>query len=75
MPLALRQAVQEMQANASAREFLETLDYPVSKPDILANAGEASLADLVQEALTKLPDREYESPEDVAEGRPPGSGL
>jgi hypothetical protein len=60
--------MQEMQANASARDFLETLDYPISKPDILANAREASLAASVQEALTKLPDREYKSPEDVTEG-------
>ncbi|TMF75667.1 MAG: DUF2795 domain-containing protein [Chloroflexi bacterium] len=68
MPHAVRPVMQEMQANASARDFLETLDYPISKPDILANAREASLAASVQEALTKLPDRDYESPEDVTEG-------
>jgi hypothetical protein len=68
MPLAVRLAVQEMQASASTREFLATLDYPISKPDILANAREVSLAASAQEALAKLPDREYESPTDVAEG-------
>ena len=57
-----------MQASVTARQFLASLDYPISKPDILANAREASLAASVQEALAKLPDREYESREDVAEG-------
>jgi hypothetical protein len=60
--------MQEMQASATTREFLAGLEYPISKPDILANAREASLAASVQEALAKLPDREYESREDVAEG-------
>ena len=68
MPFAVPRAVQEMQATASARQFLASLDYPISKPDLLANAREVSLAVSVQEALTKLPNREYESPEDVAEG-------
>jgi len=57
-----------MQASATARQFLASLDYPISKPDILANARETGLPTSVQEALTKLPDREYESPEDVSEG-------
>jgi hypothetical protein len=64
----LRLAMQEMQANESTGRFLEALDYPISKPDILANARRASLAASVQEALAKLPDREYDSPEDVTEG-------
>ena len=68
MPLAVRGAVQEIQANASVRQFLASLDYPISKADILANAQETGLPASVQEALTKLPDRMYESPEGVAEG-------
>ena len=57
-----------MQASASARQILASLDYPISKLGILANAREVSVEASLQEALTKLPDREYESPEDVAEG-------
>lgn len=57
--------MQEMQASEVADQFVKGLDYPIAKPAILGAAREASLGPTVQEALNKLPDREYADAEDL----------
>ena len=57
--------MQEMQASEVASQFVEGLDYPIAKADIVAAAREGSLGPTIQEALNKLPDREYVDPEDL----------
>ena len=57
--------MQEMQAAKAADEFLKSLEYPARKHSILAAAREAGLGPTVQEALDKLPDREYGNSEEL----------
>src|SRR5207237_9024046 len=58
MTFAHTTGVQEMQARAVASQFVEGLDYPISKAAIIAAAREASVGPTLEEALKKLPDRE-----------------
>ncbi|TMC41987.1 MAG: DUF2795 domain-containing protein, partial [Chloroflexi bacterium] len=64
MALALGAAVQELQASQVADQFVKGLDYPIAKTQIVNAARDASLGPAVQEALNKIPDREYADAED-----------
>jgi hypothetical protein len=57
--------MQEMQASKNAGEFFEGLDYPATKNAIVGKARQANLGPTVQDALEKLPDREYVDAEDL----------
>jgi uncharacterized protein DUF2795 len=57
--------MQEMQASGNASQFVNGLDYPTNKKEILRAARKAGVGPTVQDALNKLPDREYEDAEDV----------
>jgi uncharacterized protein DUF2795 len=57
--------MQEMRASKAAEEFVNGLDYPIAKSGILASARETALGPTVEEALNKLPDREYTDAEDL----------
>jgi hypothetical protein len=59
--------MQEIQASKAARQFVEGLEYPISKSAIVAAAREADLDMTVQDGLKKLPDREYVDPEDLTQ--------
>ena len=59
--------MQEMQANEIASQFVEGLDYPISRHAILEAAREASIDPMVFDSLKKLPDREYSAPEDLTQ--------
>jgi uncharacterized protein DUF2795 len=59
--------MQEMQESEVADQFVKGLDYPITKADIVSAAREASLSSTIQEALNKVPDREYSEPEDLTE--------
>jgi hypothetical protein len=57
--------MQEMQESKVASQFVEGLDYPISKVAIVAAAREGSLDGTLQDAVQKLPDREYVDAEDL----------
>jgi hypothetical protein len=57
--------MKEMQASGNASQFVEALEYPVSKNAILAAARATSVGPTVQDALNKIPDREYTDAEDL----------
>jgi len=57
--------MQEMQESEVADQFVKGLDYPIAKADILTAAREASVSSTIQEALNKIPDREYAEPEEL----------
>ena len=59
--------MQEMQESKVASQFVHGLDYPIAKADILAAAREASLDGTLQQALEKLPDRDYAEPEELTQ--------
>ena len=59
--------MQEMRESEVADQFVKGLDYPITKADIVSAAREASLSSTIQEALNKVPDREYSEPEDLTE--------
>jgi hypothetical protein len=59
--------MQEMNATKAADKFLEGLDYPISKADLVRAASEANLDDTILASFEKLFDREYRDAEDVAE--------
>jgi hypothetical protein len=65
MPLALGVGMHEMQASEIADQFVNGLDYPIAKADIVSAAREASLGPTILDALRKLPDREYVDAEDL----------
>jgi hypothetical protein len=65
--------MQEMQESRIAGDFLRTLDYPISKPDLLQAAQDSKLADPIRQTFEKLPDRSYEDAEDVTEALNAGS--
>jgi hypothetical protein len=67
MRLALEKAMQEMESSKVASQFVEGLEYPASKSAIVAAAREASLGATVQEAVEKLPDRDYSDAEDLTQ--------
>jgi uncharacterized protein DUF2795 len=56
-----------MQESEVADQFVKGLDYPIAKADIVSAAREASLSSTIQEALNKVPDREYSEPEELTE--------
>ena len=58
--------MQELQANAIVEQFLGGVTYPISRPKLLATAREAKIEHAIMEALEEIPDRDYESKEDVA---------
>jgi hypothetical protein len=51
-----------MRASEIASQFVEGLDYPISRSAILAAAREASIDPTVLDSLKKIPDREYSEP-------------
>ena len=59
--------MQEMQASEVADQFVRGLDYPIAKAEILTAARDASLSSTIQEALNKVPDREYGEPEELTQ--------
>jgi len=59
--------MQEMQESEVADQFVKGLDYPIAKAEIVTAAREASLSSTIQEALNKLPEREYSGPEDLTQ--------
>jgi uncharacterized protein DUF2795 len=59
--------MQEMQTSEVADQFVKGLDYPVSKSSIVAAAREADLSSTIQEALKKLPEREYAKPDELTQ--------
>ena len=59
--------MQEMQASEVASQFVEGLDYPISKDAIIAAAREGAVGPTLEEALKKLPDREYSEPEELTQ--------
>jgi hypothetical protein len=67
MTFALVVGMQEMQASEAAGQFVEGLDYPISKDAIVAAARMASVGSGPQEAVEKLPDREYSEPQDLTQ--------
>ena len=54
--------MQEMRITEIASQFVEGLDYPISKAAILEAAREAKIDPTVQDSLKKLPDQEYSEP-------------
>ena len=59
--------MQEMQASEAASQFVAGLDYPISKDAIVAAARETSVGPTLQDAINKLPDREYSEPEELTQ--------
>jgi len=59
--------MQEMQESEIADQFVYGLDYPVSKNSIVDAAREANLSATIQEALKKLPEREYATPDELTQ--------
>jgi hypothetical protein len=59
--------MQEMRESEVADQFVKGLDYPIAKADIVSAAREASLSSTIQEALNKVPDREYSEPQELTE--------
>lgn len=59
--------MQEMQASEGAAKFLEALDYPIAKAELLVEARDANVGAAVQEALEKLPEREFQDADDVTQ--------
>jgi hypothetical protein len=57
--------MQEMRATKAADQFLKGVSYPISKGALVSAAREAKLVATVQQALAKLPEREYEDAKDV----------
>ena len=57
--------MQEMRESEVASQFVAGLDYPIAKAEIVAAAREASLDRTLQDALQKLPDREYSEPAEL----------
>jgi hypothetical protein len=60
-------AMQEMRASEIASQFIEGLDYPISKNAILAASRAAAIGPTVQDSLKKLPDREYVDAQDLTQ--------
>ncbi|MDP9276256.1 MAG: DUF2795 domain-containing protein [Chloroflexota bacterium] len=56
-----------MRISKIASQFMEGLDYPISKNAIEAAARDASIHPTVQDSLKKLPDREYVDAQDLTQ--------
>lgn len=59
--------MREMQASEVASQLIDGLSYPARKDAILAAAREASVGPTLQDALSKLPDREYVDAADLTQ--------
>jgi hypothetical protein len=59
--------MQEMRASEIASQFIEGLDYPISRGAILEAARAASIGATVLDSLKKLPDREYVDAQDLTQ--------
>jgi hypothetical protein len=59
--------MQEMRASEVASQLVESLDYPVSKAAVINAAREANLGSTLDEALKKLPDRDYADAEELTQ--------
>src|SRR5256714_14708553 len=65
--LALCRRMQEMRESEVASQFVQGLDYPIAKAQIVAAAREASLNGTLQDALQKIADREYSEPGELTQ--------
>ena len=59
--------MQEMQESEVADQFVKGLDYPIAKAEIVTAAREASLSATIQDALGKVPDRQYAEPDELTQ--------
>ena len=59
--------MKEMRESEVADQFVKGLDYPVSKDAIVESAREANLSQTIQDAVAKIPDREYAEPEELTQ--------
>jgi hypothetical protein len=59
--------MQEMRESEVADQFVKGLDYPIEKAVIVAAARQASLSQTIQDAVAKLPDREYSEPDELTQ--------
>lgn len=57
--------MRELDASAAAAQFVEGLDYPATKAEILLKAGEAEVSDTIARSLAEIADREYEDARDL----------
>jgi uncharacterized protein DUF2795 len=57
--------MQEMQASENASQFVEGLDYPIGKAEILSAARATNVGPTIQGSLDKIADREYADAEDL----------
>jgi uncharacterized protein DUF2795 len=56
-----------MQESEVADQFVNGLDYPLSKDAIVQSAREANLSQTIQDAVAKIPDREYSQPDQLTQ--------
>lgn len=59
--------MQEMRLSEIASQFVEGLDYPISKSHVLAAALDASIDPRVLDSLKKIPDRDYSEPKELTQ--------
>jgi hypothetical protein len=59
--------MQEMRTSKIANQFIESLEFPISKDAILAAARGSSIDQTIQDWLGKIPDREYSDPEELTQ--------
>ena len=59
--------MQEMQESEVADQFVKGLDYPIAKADILTAARDSSVSSTIQDALSKIPDRDYAEPGELTQ--------
>jgi hypothetical protein len=59
--------MQEMRLSEIASQFVEGLDYPISKGAILEAARAAQIDPTVVDSLKNIPDREYVEPEELTQ--------
>lgn len=49
------------------QKSLSGIDYPASKDELMSRARDEGASDAVRQTLERLPDRTYDSPNDVSE--------
>ena len=59
--------MQEMRESKVASQFVEGLDYPITKDAIVEAASNASVDSTLLEALRKIPALEYSEPEELTQ--------
>jgi hypothetical protein len=57
--------VHELDTNALAEQFVDGLDYPLPKAEIIAAARKARLPELIALAIEKIADRDYQDADDL----------